>query len=115
MPSASKPLVWLITGCSSGFGTSLSIIALKAGHKVIATSRNPSKDPEVVQQIEHLGGIWLPLDVNGSTEHLQGVIDEGNKKFGRIDVLVNNAGFAILGALEDTRQDLSRLSLVSHG
>jgi NAD(P)-dependent dehydrogenase (short-subunit alcohol dehydrogenase family) len=103
MPSTSKSLVWLITGCSSGFGTSLSTIALKAGHKVIATSHNPSKNPELVKQIEELGGTWLALDVSGSTEHLQNVIDESKRKFGRIDVLVNNAGIGIIGALEDTR------------
>lgn len=103
MTTSTKPLVWLITGCSSGFGTSLAFIALKAGHKVIATSRTPSKTPDLVNQVEDLGGLWLPLDVTGSREHLQKVIDEGTKKFGRIDVLVNNAGIGILGALEDFR------------
>lgn len=103
MSTESKPLVWLITGSSSGFGTSLTFIALKAGHKVIATSRNPSKTPELVQQVEDLGGIWLPLDVNETPEVLQKVVDEGTKRFGRIDVLANVAGLAILGALEDFR------------
>ena len=60
-------LVWLVTGCSSGFGTSLSLIALKAGHKVIATSRNPSQSPELVEQFKALGGSWLQLDVNSPT------------------------------------------------
>jgi NAD(P)-dependent dehydrogenase (short-subunit alcohol dehydrogenase family) len=103
MASATKPLVWLITGCSSGFGTSLSMTALKAGHKVIATSRNPSKDSELVKQIENLGGRWLKLDLKGSASDFQKVVDEGKKKFGRIDVLVNNAGIGIIGALEDVR------------
>ena len=100
---SSKPLVWLITGCSAGFGFSLSSIALKAGHSVIATSRNPSKNPEQVKQIENLGGIWLPLDVTASQAELQAVVDEGKKKFGRIDVLVNNAAIGILGPLEDIK------------
>jgi NAD(P)-dependent dehydrogenase (short-subunit alcohol dehydrogenase family) len=99
----SKPLVWLITGCSAGFGLSLTLIALKAGHSVIATSRNPSKSPNLVKQVQSLGGIWLPLDVTGSPAELQTVVDEGKKKFGRIDVLVNNAGIGILGPLEDIR------------
>jgi NAD(P)-dependent dehydrogenase (short-subunit alcohol dehydrogenase family) len=103
MASISKPLVWLITGCSAGFGKSLALIALKAGHQVIATSRTPTKTPSLVQKIEDLGGIWLPLDMNSSREAMQNVVDEGTRRFGRIDVLVNNAGISILGALEDFR------------
>jgi len=103
MSSPSKALVWLITGCASGFGASLSIIALKAGHKVIATSRNPSKSPELVKQIEKLGGIWLQLDVNEATAHLRNVIELETKRLGPIDVLVNNAGISLVGAVEDTR------------
>jgi NAD(P)-dependent dehydrogenase (short-subunit alcohol dehydrogenase family) len=103
MSAENKPLVWLITGSSSGFGTSLTFIALKAGHKVIATSRNPSKTPDLVKQVEDLGGIWLALDVNETPEVLQKVVAEGTKKFGRIDVLANVAGMSIMGALEDFR------------
>ena len=44
--------IWFITGCSSGFGLSLALLALGKGHKVIATSRNPSSTPEQVAQIE---------------------------------------------------------------
>jgi NAD(P)-dependent dehydrogenase (short-subunit alcohol dehydrogenase family) len=101
MSTENKSLVWFITGCSSGFGESLTLIALEAGHKVIATSRNPSKDPELVKRVEELGGIWLALDITSPKETLQGVVDKGIKKFGRIDVLVNCAGIGILGAIED--------------
>ncbi|KAH8803302.1 hypothetical protein F5884DRAFT_683927 [Xylogone sp. PMI_703] len=101
MAATSKSLVWLITGSSSGFGASLTMYALKAGHKVIATSRNPSKTPDLVKQVEDLGGIWLPLDVTASSEKLREVVAEGQNKFGTIDVLVNNAGYSILGAIED--------------
>ena len=101
MSTETKPLVWLITGCSAGFGRSLTLLVLKAGHQVIATSRTPSKSPALVQKVEELGGIWLPLDMTGSKENLQKVVDEGVERFGTIDVLVNNAGMSILGALED--------------
>lgn len=103
MYSKINPLVWLITGCSSGFGASLTFIALKAGHKVIATSRNPSKTPDLVKRVEKLGGVWLALDVTESPETLQKVVAEGTKQFGRIDVLANVAGIGIIGALEDIR------------
>jgi len=91
--------VWFITGCSSGFGASLSLLALKAGHKVIATSRNPSRTPDLVRQVEELGGIWLQLDVNA--QNAAQVAVNAVQIYGRIDVLVNNAGFSLLGMLED--------------
>jgi NADP-dependent 3-hydroxy acid dehydrogenase YdfG len=96
---SSRPLVWFITGCSSGFGASLSLLALKAGHKVVATSRSPSKTPELVRQVRELGGTWMPLDVNApsAAEVIRNAVDI----YGRIDVLVNNAGFSLLGMLED--------------
>ena len=99
----SKPFVWLITGCSAGFGKSLALLVLNAGHHVIATSRNPSSSLHLVKKVEELGGIWLPLDLNFSKEKMQKVVKQGTSKWGRIDVLVNNAGMSILGALEDFR------------
>jgi NADP-dependent 3-hydroxy acid dehydrogenase YdfG len=98
-----KSLVWFITGCSTGFGKSLALLVLKAGHHVIATSRTPSKSPSLVKKVEELGGIWLPLDLTSNKEDMEKVVEEGTKKWGRIDVLVNNAGMSILGALEDFR------------
>ncbi|CZR51034.1 related to short chain oxidoreductase/dehydrogenase [Phialocephala subalpina] len=111
MSSPTTPLVWLITGSSSGFGTSLTFIALNAGHKVIATSRNPSKTPDLVKQVEDLGGIWLALDVTDTPENLQKVVAEGTKKFGRIDILANVAGIGILGALEDFSPKEAQLTM----
>jgi len=89
-------MTWLITGCSSGFGFSLAYRALQAGHHVVASSRNPSKTPELVQQIEKAGGKWVALDVTFSPEQLQKIVNEY-----QIDVLVNNAGYSVLGAVED--------------
>jgi NAD(P)-dependent dehydrogenase (short-subunit alcohol dehydrogenase family) len=48
--------VWLITGCSSGLGRSLTLAALKSGHQVIATSRNPYKTLDLVAEVLSLGG-----------------------------------------------------------
>ncbi|CAG8982898.1 hypothetical protein HYALB_00002915 [Hymenoscyphus albidus] len=105
--SATKSLVWLITGSSSGFGKSLTLHALRAGHKVIATSRTPSGVPKPVEEVEELGGIYLQLDVTSPKEKLQKIVEEGVRQFGRIDVLINCAGIGILGALEDTRSQKS--------
>ncbi|KAI0538018.1 NAD(P)-binding protein [Xylaria digitata] len=64
MATLTKKLTWLITGCSSGFGLSLVRIVQAGGHKVIATSRNASKTPDLVKEVESKGGKWLQLDVN---------------------------------------------------
>tara|TARA_R110002060_G_scaffold7723_7_gene11626 strand:+ start:137 stop:508 length:372 start_codon:yes stop_codon:yes gene_type:complete len=111
--SIAKPLVWLITGCSSGFGESLAFIALRAGHKVIATSRTPSHTPDLVTEVEALGGIWLPLDVAAPLATHQALVKESIDKFGRIDVLVNCAGMGVVGAVEDFRY-IQFLHIVFH-
>ena len=82
---------WLITGCSSGLGLSLARAALAAGHKVIATSRNPGKTPDAVAEIEATdNGAWMQLDV--TDVELEKKLQDCREKFGKIDVLVNNAG-----------------------
>jgi len=94
-----RPLTWLITGCSSGLGLSLARAAQSNGHTVIATSRQPSRTPELVTEITQNGGEWHTLDVNSLTaasELLSKLESSGHK----IDVLVNNAGYAVLGAVE---------------
>ncbi|RDW75282.1 hypothetical protein BP6252_06424 [Coleophoma cylindrospora] len=90
--------VWFITGCSTGFGGTLALIALRAGHRVIATSRNPSKTPDLISQIESLGGKFMTFDV--CSPEIGKVLDEATAIYGRIDILVNNAGYALLGAFE---------------
>ncbi len=90
--------VWFITGASRGFGALIAEQALAAGDSVVATARTP----ETVTQ--HLGAqprlLALPLDVTDEAQAraaAQAAIDE----FGRIDVLVSNAGFGLLGAVEE--------------
>lgn len=94
----SRPLTWLITGCSSGFGLAIARHAQAKGHKVIATSRNPSKTPDLVQEIESNGGRWLPLDLDDRDS--ANMINDLEAEGVAIDVLVNNAGFALLQAAE---------------
>ena len=64
-----RPLTWLITGASSGFGLSLSRLVLAGGHTLIATSRNPSRTPDLVKEVESRGNgsKWLKLDVDDPT------------------------------------------------
>lgn len=96
-------LNWLITGASNGLGLALTLEVLQAGHKVIATARNVAKASTSHPAVEKFGGTWLQLDVNKpDTKHI--VEDAVQNVFrGRIDVLVNNAGYSILGSIEDLR------------
>ncbi|KAI1801159.1 putative short-chain oxidoreductase [Daldinia bambusicola] len=98
-----EKLTWLITGCSSGFGLSLTRIALDNGHTVIATSRNPSRTPELVAEVESKGGKWLKLDVNDHNS--PEVIEELERSGVEIDVLVNNAGHSVLIPVELATED----------
>ncbi|KAH8433967.1 putative short chain oxidoreductase/dehydrogenase [Aspergillus melleus] len=94
------PLVWFITGGSSGFGYQLALHALAAGHNVIATVRSTTKSADAVQGIESRGGKVIELDVT-KAETVPDVVKKAESIYGRVDVLVNNAGYSLLGAIED--------------
>ncbi|KAH8807336.1 putative short chain oxidoreductase/dehydrogenase [Xylogone sp. PMI_703] len=89
---------WLITGCSSGLGLELARAVLDAGQNVIASSRNPEASPDIVAEIQQRGGHWIALDT--ASKNVDRVIAEATTKYGKIDVLVNNAGYAGGGVLE---------------
>ncbi|KAJ6008845.1 short chain oxidoreductase/dehydrogenase [Penicillium canescens] len=96
--------LWLITGASSGFGALMAENALKAGHRVLATARNPMKAAQGYPQIESLGGKWLQLDVTSkqTKEQVgQAILENG----GKIDVIINNAGYGLLGSIEDISEE----------
>ncbi|KAF3386942.1 Fatty acyl-CoA reductase [Penicillium rolfsii] len=95
----SRPLTWLITGCSSGLGLALTREAQRHGHAVIATSRQPSRTPDLVAEVEAKGGEWHALDVNDLSA--AGALVDKLEASGRsVDVLVNNAGYIMFGAVE---------------
>ena len=92
--------VWFITGASRGFGAAITREALTRGHQVAATARDPDRIPAAPSGRE---GDLLPvrLDVTdpaAAERAVQQVLD----RFGRIDVLVNNAGYGLVGAVEET-------------
>lgn len=90
--------VWFITGSSRGLGRSLTEAVLKSGDKVAATARNPKQLDDLVAQYRKQLQV-IQLDVTDfDAVHL--AVAGAVKNFGRIDVLVNNAGFGITGATE---------------
>ena len=99
---------WLVTGCSSGLGLSLSrVIASQPGQKLTATSRNPGTTPDAVKEItSHEDAAWVTLDVSSTS--LESDLSAIISKHGPIDVLINNAGYAVGGALEAISLDVIR-------
>ncbi|OBZ71536.1 putative oxidoreductase YusZ [Grifola frondosa] len=91
-------LVWFITGTSSGFGRRLVHIALNRGDFVIATARSLTGIQDFPQN-EKLR--LLQLDVTDGLEVIKHKVDEAVTYFGRIDVLVNNAGVGMMGFIEE--------------
>ncbi|KAH8177117.1 short chain dehydrogenase domain-containing protein [Sarocladium implicatum] len=98
------PLVWLITGCSSGLGQALTIEALSRGEAVIATARNV----KALASLAERGAATLALDVTSNQTTLNMTIEDAIAIHGRIDVLVNNAGYVLAGALEETPVEAMR-------
>ncbi|KAH8700963.1 hypothetical protein BGW36DRAFT_375313 [Talaromyces proteolyticus] len=91
--------VWLITGCSSGFGLHLARLVLSHGHRVIASSGSPSRTPDVVQEIEGKGGHWINLDA--TSPDIKHTVTKATEIYGRLDFVVNNVGFSIIDGFED--------------
>ena len=91
--------VWLITGCSSGFGAALVQALLARGERVIATSRKPDQ----LESLRNSGAACMQLDISSSEEELADKAEQALLIYGRVDVLINNAGYAQLGTLEATR------------
>lgn len=92
-------MLFLVTGCSSGIGLQLAQAILTAGHHCIASSRQPSKTPDIVTDFEKKGGIWIQLDV--ASPNAGDVIRKVIADHGPIDVLINNAGISDVGPLEN--------------
>ena len=93
----SSDAVWLITGCSTGFGRELCRALLRRGYRVVVTARNPATLDEFA-----LAGNALvaALDVTVPRQ-IADVVRQADERFGQIDVLVNNAGYGYLSAVEE--------------
>ena len=95
--------VWFITGCSTGFGRELAKIALDRGYRVAVTARDPSTIQDLTAGHEGRA-LALKLDVTNKAEMAEAV-KKAETTFGSIDVLVNNAGYGYVGAVEESEED----------
>jgi NAD(P)-dependent dehydrogenase (short-subunit alcohol dehydrogenase family) len=91
--------VWFITGAGSGLGTGIARAALRTGDRVVATGRNLEKLRKAFPGIALENIEFVQLDVTDEAQ-AKAAVDEVMKRFGRIDVLVNNAGYSLLGNFE---------------
>jgi NAD(P)-dependent dehydrogenase (short-subunit alcohol dehydrogenase family) len=96
-PTLSMDAVWLITGCSTGFGRELARQALAQGYRVAVTARDPT---EVEDLASHGEALVLKLDVTDPAA-IDAAVAATQNRFGRIDVLVNNAGIGYFAAVEE--------------
>ena len=98
----------LVTGASSGFGLLTSLELAKAGFRVVATMRDLSRR-ERLDQAATEAGLTARLDVRSldvtNFDAIPGFVDQVVRDYGRLDVLVNNAGFAVAGFAEDIQLD----------
>jgi NAD(P)-dependent dehydrogenase (short-subunit alcohol dehydrogenase family) len=104
MTAADK--VWFITGAASGFGRAFAEYALSRGHRVVATARNAERLMDLTAQAPDRV-LALTLDVARAGD-AQKAVAAALSHFGRIDVLINNAGYGVVGALEETSDEQLR-------
>jgi NAD(P)-dependent dehydrogenase (short-subunit alcohol dehydrogenase family) len=100
--------VWFITGAGSGIGAGTAKAALKAGDRVVASGRNVGKVRNALKDVAGGNLEVVQLDVSDAAQ-ANAAIEQAVKKFGRVDVVLNNAGFSLLGNFEElSNQDFER-------
>ncbi|MDR3680722.1 MAG: oxidoreductase [Flavipsychrobacter sp.] len=101
--------VWLITGASKGFGLALVQLLLANGNRVVATSRNAADiEKQVTKHRDNLLAMTVDITSDASVKH---AVQQTIEKFGRLDVVVNNAGYLLVGSLEEITDQEFRQSM----
>lgn len=97
--------VWFITGANKGLGAALAKEALGRGYRVVAAARNPESAQKVLGNSPDLLTVKLDITDDGQ---VGAAVKAGLDRFGRIDVLVNNAGYGLVGHFEEMSEALIR-------
>ncbi|HSX66860.1 SDR family oxidoreductase [Nocardioides sp.] len=97
--------VWFVTGASKGIGLETVRAALLAGDRVVATSRRPADFPEELRRRDDFLAVEMTIPDSNS---IQNAVDQALDRFGRIDVVVNNAGYSLLGSVEELTDEAVR-------
>ena len=98
--------VWFITGCSTGFGRELAKLVLSKGWNAVITARKPGQVKDLADGYDETA-LVLPLDVTDKSQ-VSSAIAKAEEKFGKIDVLVNNAGYGYFSSIEEGEEDKIR-------
>jgi NADP-dependent 3-hydroxy acid dehydrogenase YdfG len=96
-----EPKIWFITGSSRGFGRVWTEAALQRGDKVAATARNIDSIADFKDKYGD-NVLILPLDVT-KPEQVQNAVKMAHEHFGRLDVVINNAGYSLVGTVEEAK------------
>jgi NAD(P)-dependent dehydrogenase (short-subunit alcohol dehydrogenase family) len=102
----SKQKIWFITGASRGFGARWAEAALRRGDKVVATARDPKALNDLAQTYGETV-LTLPLDVTDRDAVFK-TVNQAHQHFGRLDVILSNAGYGLIGAIEETSLEEAR-------
>ena len=97
--SVSDAPVWFVTGCSTGLGRAFALAALAHGFRLVATARDPLSIGDLAKGREGQA-IALKLDV-ANPDEIAAAVREAERAFGRVDVLINNAGYGYMAAVEE--------------
>src|SRR5579863_3665919 len=100
MTSPNGKPIWFITGCSTGFGREIARKTLSLGYPTVVTARNPAALADLAKEFGELA-LVLEIDVTNPSQ-TEAATQAALKRFGRIDVLVNNAGIGYFGSFEES-------------
>lgn len=105
MANTNSP-VWFITGCSTGFGRELAKLILSRGWNAVITARNTDQVKDLAEGYDDTA-LVLPLDVTNK-EQVSSAVAKAEETFGKIDVLVNNAGYGYFTSIEEGEEEKIR-------